>query len=135
MAHAGQEFALEPVGPLNFSIAPLQFLVGGGQLRGKLFLYRAHLVFDQLAIADVADDRRDAKTVFGFDRAQADLNGKLRAVLALPEKSQSSAHGTRGRVSRTGRDCLRAFRAALRNQHFDRLADQFLAGCIRTAFR
>src|SRR6267142_5649560 len=50
-------------------------------------------LFIAFSIADIAYRRRDPDAVFGLQRAEADLNGELRAVTAQSVEFQSGPHG------------------------------------------
>jgi hypothetical protein len=88
----------------------------------------AELLLGAAALADVADRARHPHAVFGLDRTQADLHGKLGAVLAQPEQRPPRAHRTRLRRGEEVRAVTRVLRAeALRDQLLECLAEQLLA--------
>src|SRR5262249_25739759 len=95
MTHAGKKLALEAIGPLDLAITLLQLAIRRGQIARIFLLDRTKAVFDLFPLGDVADDRCDAKSVFGFHWTQADLNGKPRSILPLSFQLKTAAHRAR----------------------------------------
>ena len=75
MGHVGQELGLEAVG--------LQ-----------------HPPFELLALCDVANRARYERSAVGFQRAEADLDRKLRPVLPQAEQFETDAHASRPRFAK-----------------------------------
>src|SRR4029077_7266896 len=101
---------------------------------GRRFEQALELEFRALAIGNVADRAHRQHAVLGFQGAQTDLDLEFGPILALAVKFQSGAHGAcgglgeeAGPVSGTGSP------EALRNEYFDRLAQQFVA-CVAKEF-
>ena len=96
--------------------APEQRL-GGRQLR-----HRA------LALGDVADRRRHEQALVGLERAEADLDRELAAVLVAAEELQARAHGAGRRVAQIALHVMAVMAAeASRDQLGDAEADDLLA--------
>src|SRR5207247_1728506 len=53
----------------------------------------AELVLGLPAVGDVADRARDERALLGLERAQADLDRELGAVLSRPIELQARSHG------------------------------------------
>ena len=88
----------------------------------------AELLLDFLPCSGVPDDADDQRPRVGLERAQADLDGELTAVLAAPKRGSSAfPHGTgvglaKVDVARTGM----VVAEPLRNESLDLYAEQFL---------
>src|SRR5260221_13766452 len=60
-----------------------------------LFLQR---LLEALALGDVADRARHQRALLSLERAQADLDRELAAVLASPVELEAPAHRTHARI-------------------------------------
>ena len=95
---------------------------------GRRFDDLAEALFQALARGDVDDCREHHGALLGLDRIQADLDRELAAVLLQSIQIAACAHGARHWSRVIGGAQARMPRAeSLRNQHVDRLAEQFLA--------
>ena len=67
---------------------------------GRRLEQAAELVLGRLALGDVADRGGDQRALLGLERAQADLDRELAAVLAQREQLEPGAHrrGSAGRA-------------------------------------
>src|SRR5438874_11864519 len=124
VAHAREKFALQAVGPLHFAITKLELLVNG-----------LNLLFSFSPIAHVANDGGYAEPFFRFYRAQTDLNGNVRAILAPRVEQQAAPHGARLRVLPiigTMMDMPRAKMLGYQDVH--RLTHQLVAAIAKQLF-
>src|SRR5712664_323886 len=81
-----------------------------------------------LAVGDIANCRGDKHSIFGFERAQADLDRKLGAVLSQAVKIQVRTHGSGARIRIEARPTTWVVVAeSLRHQEFHPLSNQFVA--------
>jgi hypothetical protein len=127
MAHTGEEFAFELVGPFHFFVSALQLEIGGGEFAVEAFLHGTKLLLGQLAFGHIANDRAHTQAVLGMYRTQADFDWKLSSVLTLRPESTAAPH-------RSGNRILPIFipfwsvilTHAVRNEQFDLLPQQFL---------
>ncbi len=93
MTHAGQELAFQAIGPLHFTVAQLELLIGRRELSREGLVQRLDFLLGLLPLGDVPNDGADADAFFRLHRTQADLHRKARAVLALGVQIQAAAHG------------------------------------------
>src|SRR5437763_1155890 len=83
----------------------------------------ADLLLPLPAFGDVADRARDQRSFLGLERAQADFDRELRAVLAQTIKLETGAHGTDFRVREvTASVCRVAGTKALGDEDLHKLA-------------
>ena len=95
----------------------------------------AQFLLDALAIADVANGAEHERSTFNRDRAQADFNRELRAVATMATKIETCSHPANFGRFRKGCAVLLVMRArSRRNQHFDFLANEFVAGVAEHGF-
>src|ERR1700756_1203593 len=93
-------------------------------------------LFGLLPFGDIADGAGDESALSRFERAQSDFNGKLSAILAAAVKVQVGSHSA-------GPWCVSIILAmpgvfpveAVRNEDFDRLAEQFFPRIAEQLFR
>ena len=83
MAHAGQEFALEPIGVFDFLITGFQLLVGCEQLRRITLLDGTNAVLAFLALADIMHQGDHVQYAVSPIGTQPDFHRKQRAVFPL----------------------------------------------------
>src|SRR5260370_898857 len=101
----------------------------------RRFEQTAELVLGPLAFGDVADRAGDERALLGFERAQADLDGKFAAVLAPAVKLQARAHGAHLGIGEIAVAMLRMLVAEpLWTQHPDRVAKQLAASVNEELF-
>ena len=101
-----------------------------GQASHGLHLLRVHqLLFEGFALGDVADEGDPEEAVVGFDSAEADFDGKFRAILAPPGEVEADSHGAGTRPVEVV-VALAGVGASLRvgQEQFDPRAQQFLRG-------
>ena len=98
MAHAGEEFAFEAVRSLQFTILFFQPLVGRCKLGRKLLVYGVNSRLGLPPIGNIPDDRHNPRTISRANRAEADLDRKLEAILPPSEEFQADAHRAHRRV-------------------------------------
>src|SRR4051812_15737633 len=123
MTHAAEELALQLIGVLHFLVPQFELTIFRGEFLGISRLDGAQVLVGETALGYIADDRRDAEPIVKLNGAEADLNGKARAIFALATKPKSGTHGT-GRGFRPEFPAMPRMRAAdlFGNQHFDGLA-------------
>src|SRR5215471_12372985 len=129
MTHAGEEFTLEAVGLLDFPIAQFEFAVCAGEVAHVSLLQAAQFILYALAFSDIPDDGGDANPFFRLRGAEADLHGKPAAIASKGPELQAKPHGARCWMCVVRVPVTHMRRAKLQwDQHFDWLAQQFLAG-------
>ena len=90
------------------------------------------MFFGSLAHADVADGRRHEGAFRAFQRAQHDLDGKVRAVFPPRDELDSRSNLLRQSFRRTSRPIRdQPFRKALRNDVLHFLPNQFIAAVAK----
>src|SRR5204862_426183 len=88
------------------------------------------------AVRDVANRTANQSAFLSLQRAEADLDGKLRPVLAPPKKFQAGAHRTHFRIIEEPRAMPWMLGPEpLGHQHFDRLVEQLRARVSEQGFR
>src|SRR5579863_5874467 len=87
-----------------------------GELEGRL---------GDLAVRDVPDGARHEDSVLGFERAQANFDRELPAILSQSVEVQPRAHRARARVCEIPRAVARvSFAKALRHEKLDPLTQK-----------
>src|SRR5687767_5879581 len=95
-----------------------------------------HPPLEAFALSDVADRARDERALLRLQRAQADFNRELRAILTQSKELEARSHGARVRLHEIAGSMLR-MRAtkAQRHEQFHPLADQLLPSVAKELFR
>ena len=104
VTHAGQKFALQPIGPLYFLVPQRKLLIRRCELRGaplQTLIQHPNLLFGPAPLADVAKHAHHVPR-FRFrlwQRAQIDVDRELRAILADGIQIESGPHRPAYRMS------------------------------------
>ena len=94
----------------------------------QFFVHPAKFFCDSLAVADVADRAQHEPSLLGGDRTETDFYREFRAIAPPAVEIQVRSHASGLRRLREVLAMMVVLGAiALRNQHFDLLADQFVA--------
>ena len=134
--HAQEILARELEEPLCLRVEDddLAFAVDDDDRVGRCLEKTSKPRFNLLSCSGVPNDADDERTRLGLQRAQADFDGKLAAILAAPGELSAVAHGTGAGLAKIVVPVARVVLSEpLGNQSIDLHAEQLLTGVTEQA--